>query len=167
MDVANEDGGNATNKNIEHLCIACPPMMRSDTIADLCRTRAGAYGKTIIFTDTKAEADELAQSPALVNMGAMGLHGDIPQTTREKIMESYRSGHVRVLVATDVAARGLDVPNVDLVIMTHPPMAPDTYVHRAGRTARGGKSGTVVVFYSFVESYALSQIKWPKSLRSA
>lgn len=75
------------------------------------------------------------------------LHGDMSQNIREKILLDFRKGTLQVLVATDVAARGLDIPDVQLVLQAEPPRDIDSYVHRSGRTGRAGKSGTSIVLY--------------------
>mmetsp|Transcript_118620 Transcript_118620/g.332173 ORF Transcript_118620/g.332173 Transcript_118620/m.332173 type:complete len:694 (+) Transcript_118620:65-2146(+) len=164
VDVVGEGNDNQANMNITHQCISCSPFERGETLADLCKVHAGAFGKTLVFTDTKKECDELAQNATLVGMGAGILHGDIPQNSREVTMENFRNGKIKLLLATDVAARGLDVPNVDLVVMTHPPQDLDTYVHRSGRTARGGRTGTCVVFYSRNEEYLVRMLQRKKGI---
>jgi len=164
VDVVGEGAENQANKNITHECISCAPFERGETLADLCKVHAGAFGKTLVFTDTKKECDELAQNAKLVAMGAGVLHGDIPQNAREVTMENFRTGKIKLLIATDVAARGLDVPNVDLVVQTHPPQDLDTYVHRSGRTARGGRTGTCVTFYSRNEEYMLRLLQHKKGI---
>ncbi|KAI0562055.1 DEAD (Asp-Glu-Ala-Asp) box polypeptide 21 [Gracilaria domingensis] len=157
--VSNEK--NRTNASIKHLALACPPTERASTMADVAKIYSGAQGKTIIFTDTKVEANELAEEKMLVNaLGAVGvLHGDIPQSQRERTLASYREGRIRVLVATDVAARGLDIKAVDLVLQTHPPSNYETYIHRSGRTGRAGKSGTCVTLYSLKEKFLIGLIE--------
>merc|ERR1719375_1769516 len=112
IDVAGNDQ-NATNLKITHKSISCPPFARGDCLGDLCKVHAGAFGKTLVFTDTKKECDELSSNEKLMNIGAGVLHGDITQAQREVTMEGFRSGRIRCLIATDVASRGLDVPNVD------------------------------------------------------
>jgi len=164
IDVAGEDV-NATNLLIKHQCVSCPPQMRGDCIGDLCKIHAGCFGRTLVFTDTKKECDELATNEKLRTIGASVLHGDISQGMRETVMESFREGRVRCLVATDVAARGLDVPAVDLVVQTHPPTDLDKYVHRAGRTARGGREGTCVTFYSYNEEKVLRLLEHKKGIK--
>ena len=81
---------------------------------------SGAHGRAMIFTSTKKEANELALNSVL-KQETQVLHGDINQTQREITLSSFREGKIRVLVATDVASRGLDIPEVDLVIQTEPP----------------------------------------------
>ena len=76
------------------------------------------------------------------------MHGDIAQNQREVTMKRFKDGKFRCLVATDVASRGLDIPNVDLVIQLEPPKETETYIHRSGRTARAGASGTCITFYT-------------------
>jgi ATP-dependent RNA helicase DDX21 len=76
------------------------------------------------------------------------MHGDIAQNQREVTMKRFKEGKFKVLVATDVASRGLDIPNIDLVIQIEPPREVETYIHRSGRTARAGASGTCVTFYT-------------------
>ncbi|PXF43901.1 Nucleolar RNA helicase 2 [Gracilariopsis chorda] len=155
------DEKNRTNKSITHLALQCPPFERANTIADIVKVHTGAFGKTIIFTDTKAEANELsAQEKLRSALGEIGvLHGDIPQGQRESTLSAYREGIIRVLVATDVAARGLDIKAVDLILQTHPPSNYETYIHRSGRTGRAGKTGTCVTCYSAKEKYLIGLIE--------
>ncbi|KDP23314.1 hypothetical protein JCGZ_23147 [Jatropha curcas] len=104
-------------------------------------------GKTIIFTQTKRDADEVSIS--LTNsIASEALHGDISQHQRERTLNGFRQGKFTVLVATDVASRGLDIPNVDLVIHYELPNDPETFVHRSGRTGRAGKEGTAILMYT-------------------
>lgn len=155
------DSKNRTNTDITHLAIACPPSERGETIADVIKVHTGALGKSIIFTDTKAEANDVANMDKVVSAlgGAGVLHGDIPQGQRESTLAAYRDGKIRVLVATDVAARGLDIKDVDLILQTHPPSSYETYIHRSGRTGRAGKHGTCVTFYSSREKYMIGLIE--------
>jgi ATP-dependent RNA helicase DDX21 len=164
IDIVGKDGNNQANANITHQCISCSPIERGDTLADLCKSHAGAFGKTLVFAETKKDCDELAKHPTLVQMCAGVLHGDIPQTSREVTMDNFRTGKIKLLIATDVAARGLDVPHVDLVVMTRPPGDLDTYVHRSGRTARAGRSGTCVVFYTRNEEYLIRLLQHKKGI---
>ncbi|CDY19766.1 BnaA09g04190D [Brassica napus] len=104
-------------------------------------------GKTIVFTQTKRDADEV--SLALSNsIASEALHGDISQHQRERTLNGFRQGKFTVLVATDVASRGLDIPNVDLVIHYELPNDPETFVHRSGRTGRAGKEGSAILMHS-------------------
>jgi ATP-dependent RNA helicase DDX21 len=104
-------------------------------------------GKTIVFTQTKRDADEV--SMVLTNsIASEALHGDISQHQRERTLNGFRQGKFTVLVATDVASRGLDIPNVDLVIHYEMPNDGETFVHRSGRTGRAGKIGTAILMFT-------------------
>jgi len=87
------------------------------------------------------------------------LHGDIPQNQREVTLKGFKDGKFRVLVATDVASRGLDIPNVDLVVQCEPPKDVETYIHRSGRTARAGNEGTCITFYTRKQKPLIQQIE--------
>ena len=76
------------------------------------------------------------------------MHGDIAQNQREVTMKRFRDGKFRILVATDVASRGLDIPNVEVVIQVEPPKEVESYIHRSGRTARAGREGVAITFYT-------------------
>lgn len=84
------------------------------------------------------------------------MHGDISQNQREVTMRRFKEGKFRCLVATDVAARGLDVPNIDLVIQIEPPKEVETYIHRSGRTARAGNKGVCITFYMDKTQYLVN-----------
>ncbi|CAH9085974.1 unnamed protein product [Cuscuta europaea] len=104
-------------------------------------------GKTIVFTQTKKDADEVSMT--LTNIiPSEALHGDISQHQRERTLNGFRQGKFTVLVATDVASRGLDIPNVDLVIHYELPNDPETFVHRSGRTGRAGKVGNAILMFT-------------------
>lgn len=155
------DDKNRTNSDITHYAMACPPFTRGDTLADVVKVYCGMQGRTLVFTDTKAEANELAEHDKLKHaLGGTGvLHGDINQTQREQTLAAFRTGKIRVLVATDVAARGLDIKGVDLVLQTHPPGNYENYIHRSGRTGRAGNTGVCVTFYSTREKYLIGLIQ--------
>ena len=101
----------------------------------------------IIFGRTKRRVDELSEALQKRGYSADGLHGDLSQNQRDTVMRKFRDGSIDVLVATDVAARGLDVSGVTHVINFDLPQDPESYVHRIGRTGRAGKEGTA---WSFV-----------------
>jgi ATP-dependent RNA helicase DDX21 len=104
-------------------------------------------GKTIVFTQTKRDADEVSAAIAL-HMPCEPLHGDMAQAERERVLASFRAGRTSVLVATDIAARGLDIPEVDLVVHYELPRDPEAFLHRSGRTGRAGRSGTAIAMYT-------------------
>lgn len=100
----------------------------------------------MVFVRTKREADELGESLIGRGYAAEVIHGDLSQAQRERAIAGFRDGRADLLVATDVAARGLDIPDVSHVINYDIPLDPEGYVHRIGRTARAGKSGTAITF---------------------
>ena len=100
--------------------------------------------KTIVFTKTRSGADKLTSKLLQENVTAAAIHGDLRQSQREKALKDFTKGKIRTLVATDVAARGIHVDDVEAVIHYDPPSDAKTYLHRSGRTARAGGSGVVV-----------------------
>jgi len=106
------------------------------------------FGKTIVFTETKRQADELVSGGVFKCLTAQALHGDIGQKQRDSILAAFRAGAFNVLVATDVAARGIDIKNVDVVVQFDPPRDVDSYVHRSGRTGRAGSNGVSVLLFN-------------------
>ena len=100
--------------------------------------------KTIVFTKTRWGADKLASKLLQENVTAAAIHGDLRQTQRERALKDFTKGKIRTLVATDVAARGIHVDDVEVVIHYDPASDAKTYLHRSGRTARAGGSGVVV-----------------------
>ncbi|ROR54978.1 superfamily II DNA/RNA helicase [Luteococcus japonicus] len=113
---------------------------KAGILADL----AAAPGKTILFTRTKHGAKKLAKQLLARGIPAVDLHGNLAQNARTRNMEAFHSGRVDTLVATDIAARGIHVDDVELVVHADPPTEHKAYLHRSGRTARAGKAGTVV-----------------------
>ncbi len=101
---------------------------------------------SIVFCHTKREVDEVSMKLGQLGYNASALHGDFTQARRDEVMYKFREGMLDILVATDVAARGLDIKNVSHVINFNIPQNPDSYVHRIGRTGRAGKSGIAITF---------------------
>ena len=110
-----------------------------------------AAKKVILFTQMKHVANKLAEKLNRSGIGSSAIHGNKSQSARIKALEQFRSGKVRVLVATDIAARGIDVDGISHVINYQIPSEPETYVHRIGRTARAGHSGHALSFCSQAE----------------
>ncbi|KZV25365.1 DEAD-box ATP-dependent RNA helicase 7 [Dorcoceras hygrometricum] len=128
--------------SVRHIVLPCSSSARSQLIPDIIRCYSSG-GRTIIFTETKDSASTLAG----LLPGARALHGDIQQATREVTLSGFRSGKFSTLVATNVAARGLDIDDVQLIIQCEPPRDVEAYIHRSGRTGRAGKSGVAVMLY--------------------
>ncbi len=128
------------NSNIIHRVLTVDEQDRSQVLLRLVQ----GEGKSLIFTRTKMTAERLSESLTAAGVPAARLHGDLNQNQRNRNLERFVSGGVRVLVATDVAARGIHVDDIALVIQVDPPEEYKTYLHRSGRTGRGHKTGTVV-----------------------
>ncbi len=103
-------------------------------------------GRSLIFRRTKRGVDQLTERLQGAGIPARAIHGDLSQGERDRVMQSFRGGQLQVLVATNVAARGLDIPDIQHVINYDVPQNPEEYIHRIGRTARAGKSGWAVTF---------------------
>jgi ATP-dependent RNA helicase RhlE len=115
----------------------------------LLNDRARNIRRVLVFTRTKHGANKLAEQLERANIGAEAIHGNKSQSARERALANFKSGRTRVLVATDIAARGIDVDDVTHVINYDLPNEPESYVHRIGRTARAGASG---IAYSFCDA---------------
>ncbi|KAJ3017485.1 UNVERIFIED_CONTAM: hypothetical protein HDU68_011671 [Siphonaria sp. JEL0065] len=148
-----------TSEKVQHLCIPSKWQNRSDILGDIVAVYGrGGSSRTIVFVETKNEANELGLNEKLAAFGTQVLHGDVQQKTRETAIQGFRDGKFRCLVTTNVCARGVDIPEVDLVINCEPPGDVETYVHRSGRTGRAGKSGVCVTFYKQQQEYLLTNI---------
>jgi ATP-dependent RNA helicase RhlE len=115
---------------------------KSAVLADLLR--AEPIDRVLVFTRTKHGADKLVRGLGKAGIGAEAIHGNKSQGQRERVLAAFRQGDVRILVATDIAARGIDVEGVSHVVNYDLPNEPESYVHRIGRTARAGASGTAI-----------------------
>jgi len=129
-----------TVAEMEHRFLAVHEMDRVRVAARIVE----ASNKTIIFSRTKWGADKITGKLIDEGVTASAIHGDLRQSQREKALSDFQDGRIKCLVATDVAARGIHVDDVDVVIHYDPPSDAKTYVHRSGRTARAGESGVVV-----------------------
>jgi superfamily II DNA/RNA helicase len=136
-EVPNEENDTA---NITHRVMVVDPDDRSQVLLRLVQ----GHGKSIIFTRTKMTAERLSESLTSAGVPAARLHGDLNQNQRNRNLERFTKGGCRVLVATDVAARGIHVDDVAFVIQVDPPEEYKTYLHRAGRTGRANAEGTVI-----------------------
>jgi len=120
---------------------------------------------TIVFVKTKRDAAEIEKELQKRGINARAIHGDLSQRQRETVMRSFKEGRVKVLVATDVAARGIDIKDVGLVINYELPENPESYVHRIGRTGRAGKEGTAISLVAESEKRRMYRIKGLKGVR--
>ena len=127
-------------------------------------------GSIIVFVKTKRNADRLAKKLRTEGYKADAIHGDLKQSKRSRVIQSYRSKNFRILVATDVVARGLDVPHVEHVINYDMPQVPEDYIHRIGRTARAGAKGEALCLVSPQDGrkwHAIEQMLFPDKHGSA
>ena len=128
---------------VTHSFVAVAHDTKLETLVEHLRA---ATGRTLVFVRTKRGADQLVRKLARREIGAVAMHGDLPQARRQRALARFESGDAPVLVATDVAARGLDIEHVAQVINYDPPAEHKEYVHRTGRTGRAGRNGTAVTF---------------------
>jgi ATP-dependent RNA helicase DeaD len=139
----NIDSTESHAPNVMQHFVAVPDRFRLEAALRLVESERPE--KLIIFCRTKVETEELFQRILKTIPQAAALHGDMMQAARNHVMQKFRDGRIRILVATDVAARGLDVQGVTHVINFHMPRDPESYVHRIGRTGRAGKSGRAFI----------------------
>ena len=127
------------NQGIDHQYIVVDPIEKLDVLMHFLNSREGERG--IIFCKTKAAVNKLAKNLAINKFSSGAIHGSLSQGIRDRIMGQFREGHINVLIATDLAARGIDVADVAFVVNYHLPDVYEAYVHRSGRTARAGAKG--------------------------
>ncbi len=148
---------NAANVNIDHQYYVTAGVSRYQTVKRIIDFNPGIYG--IIFTRTKADAQQITESLIREGYDIESLHGDLTQVQRDKVMGRFRERSIQLLIATDVAARGIDVQGITHVINFELPDDPEVYTHRSGRTGRAGKSGICISIISQREIYKLRQIE--------
>ena len=115
--------------------------------------------RVLVFTRTKAMADTLVHDVKDAGLKADAIHGDLEQSMRQKVLRNFREGQINILIATDVAARGIDVPDITHVINFDMPLEADAYVHRVGRTGRAGATGVALSICVANELNLLRQIE--------
>ena len=127
------------HQGIEHQYVVVEPIEKLDVLLHFLSSKEGQRG--IIFCKTKAAVNKLAKNLAINKFSSGAIHGSLTQGIRDRIMGQFREGFIDILVATDLAARGIDVKEISYVVNYHLPDTHDTYVHRSGRTARAGAKG--------------------------
>ncbi|MGH7676445.1 MAG: DEAD/DEAH box helicase [Gemmatimonadales bacterium] len=133
---------------IEHGVIAVDKLRKKDALVRILKLDDIRGARALVFTRTKYGADKLTRHLRQEGVPAAAMHGDKAQSTRLRTLEDFREGRVRTLVATDLAARGIDVDDVQLIVNYDVPQDPEVYVHRAGRTARAGARGLALTLMS-------------------
>jgi ATP-dependent RNA helicase DeaD len=148
---------NAGNVNIDHQYYLTQHVNRYETLKRIIDFNPGIYG--IVFTRTKADAQDIAEQLTREGYDIESLHGDLTQQQRDKVMGLFRDKSIQLLIATDVAARGIDVQGISHVINYELPDDTEVYTHRSGRTGRAGKSGISISIVTPKEIYRLKQIE--------
>lgn len=144
-------------ENVDHFCYFVRSRERYSTLKRIVDYHPAIYG--IIFCRTRMETKEIAQKLIQEGYNADALHGDLSQEQRETVMHKFRIKNLQILVATDVAARGLDVKDITHVINYNLPDEAEAYTHRSGRTGRAGQKGVSIVIVNLKEKYKLKQIE--------
>ena len=148
---------NTANKNIDHQFFVTQAQHRYEVLKRLIDFNPGMYG--IIFTRTKADAQEIAEKLTREGYDIDALHGDLSQQQRDKVMNAFREKTLQLLIATDVAARGIDVKDITHVINYELPDDTEVYTHRSGRTGRAGSTGICMSIIHSREMYKLKSIE--------
>jgi superfamily II DNA/RNA helicase len=139
------DAPTETVGTMHHLFLGVHHMDKAKVVASI----ASAVNRTVVFCDTKRLCDKVQKALIELGVKASALHGDLPQVSREKALGRFARGELHVLVATDVAARGIDVDDIGVVIHYEPVMDVKDYLHRSGRTARAGRDGWAVTLAEY------------------
>jgi ATP-dependent RNA helicase DeaD len=133
----------AANIDIQHILVLVDHSQRLDALVNILLAHEGS--RTLVFSRTRAGVSEIADALGDAGFAVASISGEMAQNERTRALAAFKRGSLRILVATDVAARGIDVSDVGLVLHMEPPTDPDSYTHRAGRTGRAGKKGTSAV----------------------
>jgi ATP-dependent RNA helicase DeaD len=136
----------AANQDIEHVIHVVDPRQRLDAIINLLLAHPGQ--QTLVFARTRAEVARLTSELSSTGFSVASLSGEMEQRERNRALTAFRNGHQRALIATDVAARGIDIADIGRVIHAEPPEDSDSYTHRSGRTGRAGRKGTSSILVS-------------------
>jgi ATP-dependent RNA helicase DeaD len=143
-------------EDMEHLYYQVKTMDKDRALTRILEMESPSAA--IIFCNTKADVHYVAAVLRGFGLNADELSADLPQVRREEVLGSMRDGRLRFLVATDVAARGIDIPELTHVILFSPPEDPESYIHRAGRTGRAGAGGTIISLVDVMEKMELTRI---------
>jgi ATP-dependent RNA helicase DeaD len=146
-----------TIDTVEQFALEVEPRDKPDALARVLKSEKPR--QAIVFVRTKIRADQLFKTLKDRGMDVKALHGDMSQGSRDGVMLSFKGGRVQILVATDVAARGLDISTVTHIVNYDVPTSPDVYVHRIGRTGRVGRSGRAITFYEPRQKRELAAIE--------
>jgi len=151
------------HQGIHHQYVIVAPIEKLEVLLHFLNSKAGQRG--IIFCKTKAAVNKLAKKLAINKFSSGAIHGSLTQGIRDRIMAQFRDGHIDILVATDLAARGIDVKDLSYVVNYHLPDTYDAYVHRSGRTARAGASGLSLTIIQKEEAQDISDFEKALDIR--
>jgi len=151
-EVASEE---ITVENMKHCFFTVHDMDRDKVLA----TIVSNVGRTIVFCNTKRSCDKLNQQLQKLDVNSQVIHGDLRQNHRQRALDDFSNGKISALIATDVAARGIHVDEVDVVVHYDPPEDHKTYLHRSGRTARAGDSGVVVTLVAWDQELLVKRLQ--------
>jgi superfamily II DNA/RNA helicase len=155
------DSANAPTPNVVHHLLT---VSWEDRFEVLC-TLASGGGRSLIFTKTKHSAVKLAKQLTEAQIPAVDLHGNLTQRARERNLATFSSGAARVMIATDIAARGIHVDGIELVVHADPPAEHKAYLHRSGRTARAGADGVVVTLQTAAQANSVRTLMKKANVR--
>ena len=145
------------HQGIDHQYVVVEPIEKLEVLLHFLNSREGERG--IIFCKTKAAVNKLAKNLAINKFSSGALHGSLAQPIRDRIMGQFREGNIDILVATDLAARGIDVKEISYVVNYHLPDTYDAYVHRSGRTARAGAKGMSLTILQKEEEFEIPEFE--------
>lgn len=148
---------NTTAAEVEQLVYAVDRDRKVELVQHLIKVKG--WAPTLIFSRTRQGADKLAQQLGKAGINALAFHGDLSQSAREKVLIEFRAGTLQALVATDVAARGLDIRDLNYVINMEFPFVAEDYVHRIGRTGRAGNKGLAITLFSPEDTPLLEKVE--------
>ncbi|MBU2996300.1 DEAD/DEAH box helicase [Cellulophaga baltica] len=151
------------HKGIDHQYIVVEPIEKLEVLLHFLNSKEGQRG--IIFCKTKAAVNKLAKNLAINKFSSGAIHGSLTQAIRDRIMGQFREGHIDILVATDLAARGIDVKDIAYVVNYHLPDTYDAYVHRSGRTARAGAKGLSITIIQKEEEEEIPEFEQELGLK--
>jgi len=154
------------NPNITHQIHVVGDYEIRDRFLSWMKEAASGDHRILVFTETKRGADSLCRELQYQQLSAAAIHGDKEQRARDRTLAEFKSGRVNILIATDVAQRGLDIKDVKYVVNYDVPKTIEDYIHRIGRTARGGASGTAVTFFP-AEAYTPDKIRMARLIAKA
>ena len=160
-----KSGDAITVEKIDHSFMEVPHFEKYEMLKSYLETHRDADEKVLVFTETKRNTEELVERLEDEGFDAGYINGDMKQSQRFRMMDRYKKGLLKILVTTDVAARGLNLGHIHLVINYDVPNDPESYIHRIGRTGRAGKDGKAIMFVSRGESDALRKVEKENKIR--